>query len=260
MNRSLKRKLAARAAVVVILAGGAVAAVTATGQGPSRTQAAARRSAHRPARRDLVTAASYLGVTIAQLQRDLGSGKSLAQVADATNGKSAAGLIAALVAEKKQKLTAAATSLPKRVTAEVNRSGGPGSPRNGSARRPGHARGPGAARRPGWRRLFAAPTRLGFVAASYLGTSAAHLQSDLKSGETLARVANATSGRSEAGLIEALVAARRARLAAALASGNLSPAKASAIGPRVSRRMKRLVNASQAGAPSPKRRRAPGKR
>lgn len=253
MNRSLKRKLAARAAVVVILAGGAVAAVTATGQGPSRTQAAARPSAHRPARRDLVTAASYLGVSIAQLQRDLGSGKSLAQVADATNGKSAAGLIAALVAERKQKLAAAVTSLPKRVTAEVNRSGGPGSPRTGSARRRGHTR------RPGWRRLFADPTRLGFVAAGYLGTSAAQLQSDLKSGETLAQVANATSGRSEAGLIEALVAARRARLAAAVASGNLAPAKASAIGSRVSRRMKRLVNASQAGVPLPERRRAPGK-
>src|ERR1700722_5112471 len=110
MNRSFKRKLAARAAVVLILAGGAVAAVTATGQGPSRTQPAARPSAHPPARRDLVPAASYLGLTVAQLQRDLGSGKSLAQVADATSGKSAAGLIAALVAERKQKLNAAAAS------------------------------------------------------------------------------------------------------------------------------------------------------
>jgi len=229
MNRSLKQKFAAGAAVVVVLAGGAVAAVTATGQGPSSTAAAARQSAHRVVRRGLAAAASYLGVTLAQLQSDLASGKSLAEVADARSGKSAVGLTEALVAEKKQKLTVAAATLTKRVTAEVNRSGGPGSPAGGSARRLG------------WRRLFAAPSRLGFVAASYLGVPAAQLRSDLKSGKTLAEVANATSGRSEAGLIEALVAARRARLAAAVASGSLAPAKASAIGSKLTRRISSFV-------------------
>jgi hypothetical protein len=233
MNRSLKQKLAARAAVVVVLAGGAVAAVTATGQRPSYTQAAARQSAERLDRPGLVPAASYLGVTVAQLQSDLASGKTLAEVAESRSGKSAAGLIQALVAEKKQKLTAAAASLTKRVTAEVNRRGGPGLPRSG------------AARRPGWRRLFAAPTRLGVVSASYLGIPAAQLQSDLRSGKTLAQVAVATSGRSEAGLIEALVAARRTRLTAAVASGSLAAARASAIGSKLTRRMMRLVNASQ---------------
>jgi hypothetical protein len=247
MNRSLKQRLAARAAVVVVLAGGAVAAVTATGQRPSYTQVAARQSAQRVARAGLAPAASYLGVTVAQLQGDLASGKTLAEVADTTSGKSAAGLIQALVAERKQKLTAAATSLTKRVTAVVNRRGRAGSLTSG------------AARRPGWRRLFAAPTRLGFVAASYLSIPAAQLQSDLRSGETLAQVANATSGRSEAGLIEALVAARRTRLAAAVASGNLAAARASAIGSKLSLRMTRLVNASQLRAAQAKRPRAHSK-
>jgi hypothetical protein len=241
MSRSLKQKIAARAAVAVVLAGGAVAAVTATGQSTSYAPAAARQSAPRTARRDLAPAASYLVLTIAQLQSDLGSGETLAQVADATSGKSAAGLIEALVAARKQKLTAAAATLTKRVTAEVNRRGGPGSP---------VARG---ATRPGWRRLFAAPTRLGFVAAAYLGTPVAQLQSDLKSGETLAQVANATNGRSEAGLIEALVAARRARLSAAVAAGNLTPTKAGTIGSKLTRRVTRLVNASQLSTPRAKR-------
>jgi hypothetical protein len=254
MNRSLKQKLAARAAIVVVLAGGAVAAVTATRQGPSYTPAAARRSAHRVIRRDLTAAASYLGVTLAQLQSDLASGKTLAEVADATSGKSAAGLIEALVAKKKQKLIAAAASLTKRVTAEVNRSGGPGLPAGGSG-----SRRSGSARRPGWHGLFAAPTRLGFVAASYIGTSAAQLQSDLKSGTTLAEVADATNGKSAAGLVEALVAARRARLAAAVASGNLAPAKASAVGSRLNRRMTTLVNAAQVNASQAKRVRAQSK-
>jgi hypothetical protein len=243
MNRNLKQKLAARAAVLVILAGGAVAAVTATGQAPSYTRATARHSANRLARPGLAPAASYLGMTVSQLEGDLASGKTLAEVADATNGKSAAGLIEALVAVRRQKLTAAAASLTKRVTAAVNRRGGPGAANGG-------------ARRPGWRRLFAAPTRLGFVAASYLGMPAAQLQSDLRSGETLAQVAKATSGRSEAGLIEALVATRRARLAAAVASGNLPAARASAIGSKLSRRVTRLVNASQLSAPRAKHRRA----
>lgn len=245
MNRSLKQKLAARAAVVVVLAGGAVAAVTATGQGPSYTRAAARHSAHALARPGLAPAASYLGVTVPRLESDLASGESLAQVADATNGKSATGLIESLVAEKKKRLSAATASLTRRVTAAVNGRGGPGSPSNAGARGPG------------WRRLFAAPTRLGFVAASYLGIPAAQLQGDLRSGATLAQVAKATSGRSEAGLIEALVASRRARLAAAVAFGSLSAAKASARGSTLNRRMTRLVDASQLGAQQATRRSAP---
>jgi hypothetical protein len=52
---------------------------------------------------DLSTAASYLGVTAAELQTSLAGGKSLADVAKA-EGKSVDGLVAALVASAKQHL------------------------------------------------------------------------------------------------------------------------------------------------------------
>ena len=62
---------------------------------------------------------------------------------------------------------------------------------------------------------FAGRNYLGLPATAYLGVTAAQLQSELQSGKTLAQVAKETSGKSEAGLIEALVAARKERLAAA---------------------------------------------
>ena len=54
----------------------------------------------------LDAAASYLGLTEAQLHSELESGKTLAQVAQA-HGKSASGLVDALVADMKQHLDAA---------------------------------------------------------------------------------------------------------------------------------------------------------
>jgi hypothetical protein len=55
------------------------------------------------------------------------------------------------------------------------------------------------------------------AASSYLDVSEAKLRSDLGAGESLAQVASATAGRSPAGLIEAIVAARSARLQELLA-------------------------------------------
>ena len=52
-------------------------------------------------------AASYLGISQAQLFADLRSGKTLAQIASSTSGKSAAGLIAAMVAAQQSRLDAA---------------------------------------------------------------------------------------------------------------------------------------------------------
>jgi hypothetical protein len=69
----------------------------------------------------LTTAASYLNSSPAQLKRELQSGKSLAQIANATAGKSEAGLIAVLEAADRQKLAVASASLPARVTAKVDR-------------------------------------------------------------------------------------------------------------------------------------------
>ncbi|MDQ2983577.1 MAG: hypothetical protein M3R70_06605 [Actinomycetota bacterium] len=59
-----------------------------------------------PGRHHLGAAASYLGLTEAQLRAQLESGKTLAQVAKAKN-KSVDGVVAALVADEKKELDAA---------------------------------------------------------------------------------------------------------------------------------------------------------
>jgi hypothetical protein len=66
-------------------------------------------------------AATYLGLTPAELKTQLQSGKTLAQIADATSGKSAAGLIDALVAaEQKEHPDAPAAEIRQRITDLVN--------------------------------------------------------------------------------------------------------------------------------------------
>jgi hypothetical protein len=55
-------------------------------------------------------AASYLGISETQLFTDVRSGKTLAQIASSTSGKSTAGLIAAMVAAQKSQLDAAVNS------------------------------------------------------------------------------------------------------------------------------------------------------
>jgi hypothetical protein len=52
----------------------------------------------------LQAAADYLGIPVATLKSDLQAGKTLAQIADGTSGKSASGLIQALVAKAKSGL------------------------------------------------------------------------------------------------------------------------------------------------------------
>jgi hypothetical protein len=56
------------------------------------------------------TVTSYLGLTPAQIKADLAAGQTLAQIANAIPGKSAAGLIAAVAASLKTKLDAAVTA------------------------------------------------------------------------------------------------------------------------------------------------------
>ncbi len=158
-----------------------------------------------------------------QLRSELRSGKSLAQIADATSGRSEAGLIAALEAAGRERLSAAAAKLPSVITAEVDRAGGPtGASASGRPRR-GHARALSAA-------------------AGYLGVSAAQLRGELRSGKTLAQIANATSGRSEAGLVQALVAARKASLATRVSAGKITQAQANAALPKLAARVTAEVN------------------
>jgi hypothetical protein len=214
MNRSIRRKLLIGMAVAAILAGGALAAVTAAGQGPlghnhrghahlqrhgghSTAHRRGRSGTHLRGRSQLTVAAGYLGVSPAQLQSERQSGKTLAQIADATPGKSEAGLIAALVASRKAKLAVAAATLPQRVSREVNRAGAPGD-------RPSSA-------------------------ARYLGLTPAQLHNELSAGKSLAQIADATPGKSAAGLIAALGANANTRLAAQVSAGKLTQAQANAL-------------------------------
>jgi hypothetical protein len=198
MNRSKTRKLFAGAAVVAVIAGGTLAAVT-TGRG----------AAHENRGGPLATAATYLGVPVPQLRGELQSGKSLAEIANATSGKSSAGLVAVLLAAGREKLAKVQANLPKRVQALVNRVQVPG-PRA--------------------------------VAAGYLGLKPAELASELRSGKTLAQIADATSGKSAAGLIDAIVAERKSALAARVAAGSLTQEQANSRLARLRSRVTAAVN------------------
>jgi hypothetical protein len=190
---------------------------------------------------DLADAASYLGITQAALETALQSGKTLAQVADATSGKSAAGLIDALVAAEKSELAAAvkagdltqaqadqlAANLKAHETAEVNGTfrGGHGGPGGRHGR---HGHGDGLA-----------------AAATYLGVTQSALITQLQSGKTLAQIAEATSGKTSAGLVAALVAAQKTELAAAVKAGHLTQAQADQIATGLQTRVTALVNGTR---------------
>jgi hypothetical protein len=226
ISRLSTRKLAAFGALAALLTGGAVAAVTALGEGTAKKPAIVRVGERRMSARDLAAAAGYLGIPEAQLRGDLLAGQSLAQVANATGGKSAAGLIEALVAEKKRRLAAVEALLTQRVTAEVNRSGAARRP-SAFARRHPHVFG---------RRSLA------LIAAGYVGKPPAQVREELRRGETLAQIADATSGKSAAGLVQALIQARSEALDAAVASSALARAKADELKVRLPQRMAKAVN------------------
>ena len=122
----------------------------------------------------------------------------------------------ALVATRRARLAALAAAYSGRVTAEVNRVGGPLGRRGAAVPRGG-------------------------IIASYLKLSPRELRSRLRSGQSLAQVA-ASSGKSVTGLIEAIVAARKSTLAAAVAAGTLTPAQSAAIQAHLSERVTARVD------------------
>jgi len=220
--RRLRRRLLLGIAVAAALAG-ATAAVVMAAQPSSAAHHHA--GAHRRGHGTLATAAAYLGLSTAQLLRsDLQSGKSLAQLAAGVPGKSTAGLIEALEAADRQKLAAAAAALPERVAAQVNRAGGP---------HPG-------ARKAG--RRGAQRVRTVSVAAQYLGLDTAELRQDLRSGKSLAQIANSTSGKSAGGLIGALLTASKAQLATRVSDGSLTQAQANELLRKLTVRLTAKVN------------------
>src|SRR5689334_9751945 len=104
MKRSLRQKIFLAIAVAAVLAGGAIAAVAAT-----------RGGGHHHPSGPLAAAAGYLGVSTSELRGELRSGKSLAQVANSTSGKSAKGLVEAVVTSERSRLSSALADVPRRV-------------------------------------------------------------------------------------------------------------------------------------------------
>jgi hypothetical protein len=182
----------------------------------------------------LPAAAAYLGVTPVALRAELRSGKSLAQVATA-KGKSIDGLESALLSALRSKVQAAKAAgrldaaradrllqrAPQLVERLVN-----ATPR---------ARAP---------RAKIARGGLLKVAATYLGVTNAQLVTELRAGKSLAQVATAKS-TSVDGLKQALLAALKQKVGAAVAAGKLPAARAQRLLERAPAHIERLVNRSR---------------
>ena len=168
-------------------------------------------------------AATYIGITEAQLRTELGTDKSLADVAIA-HGKTRDGLIAALTAAQQQDIATLVDQ--KGIGARPN-------PANGYGPGPGFGRGPGG------KNVTGDPEA---AAAAYLGLTEADLETKLHAGQTLAQIAAATPGHDRAGLIAALVNDAKAKIAAAQTAGTITAAQATALTNALQDRMTRLVD------------------
>ncbi len=182
---------------------------------------------------DLSVAATYLGLTESELQTKLRSGKTLAQVANATDGKSADGLVDALVAAAQKNIAADVSSgrlaqsqadqilsgLKQHITERVSSTGPPGGPHGRSGPHGGLD-----------------------AAATYLGLSETDLITQLQAGKTLGEIAGVTSGKSKAGLIAALVADGKSHLTQAVKDGHLTQSQADSIAADIEARVTDLVN------------------
>ena len=176
-------------------------------------------------------AATYIGITEAQLRTELGTDKSLADVAIA-HGKTRDGLIAALTVAQQQEIATLVDQ--KGIGARPN-------PANGYGPGPGFGRGPGDK---------VTGDSLA-AAATYLGTTEAYLQTKIRAGQTLAQIANATAGKSRDGLLNALVADATAKIDAAQTAGTITADQATQLKTNLSTRLAQLVDATH---PMPGRR------
>jgi DNA-binding phage protein len=148
----------------------------------------------------LATAATYIGITEADLRTALQTGKTLAQIA-VEHGKTRDGLIAALSAEATKQITTAVDQPGTNFSGPGGR-GGPGGPRGGIANDEA-------------------------AAAAYIGTTEADLRAKEQAGQTLAQIAVA-AGKTRDGLIAAMVADGNKKIDAALAAGTITAAQATA--------------------------------
>lgn len=207
MTQNWKRWALVGIAAVAIIVGVVVAIVSSTGHSHKHEAPASARASERRGG-DLAVAASYLGLTRTQLRHDLRTHHTLGQVAEATSGRSATGLVTALVSAKATRLEASVENGKLTEAKEKARVANLRARATASVERPySAAKGSGQLA----------------VAASYLGVSTGQLRKAQQSGRSLAQLANARSGKSAAGLVDAIVTRRKAKLAIAAKSGSLSP-------------------------------------
>jgi hypothetical protein len=85
------------------------------------------------------------------------------------------------------------------------------------------------------------------VAESYLGLSKSTIVTDLKNGQSLADIANATAGRSASGLVDAYTAALKTKLDRWVAAGKIDTTKENEILAAAAPWITKLVNAHFTG-------------
>lgn len=198
-----KRRALLALALTALVAGAAVAILVAVSGGKAHTPLPLAGD-----RTDLAAAASYLGVSQQRLREELQGGETLAELADATPGKSAAGLEDAIVDAKSKHIKTEAET-------------GKLSPHQESARlRRLRQRARAVLRRSHGARQRTVATQ----AARYLGIPAQKLLAEEQAGRSLAQIAGATAGRSARGLIDSLMKADRKTIAKAAAAGRISHA------------------------------------
>jgi hypothetical protein len=163
-------------------------------------------------------AAHYLHLSPAEVRRRLGSGETLAEIAAAA-GRSRHDLVEAIYARKAAQIKA--LHLPAaRERAELEAT------RSALAER--------VSRRHRVSSLIAA-------AAGYLGLTVGQLDAKVRSGHTLASLAEAAKGRSRAGLLATMTKGRRAAIEEASLQGRASSAAAKRRVARLLRRAERLI-------------------
>ena len=161
----------------------------------------------------LSAAATYIGITTDQLRTELGTDKSLADVASA-HGKTRDGLIQALV-------TASQTSITTLVDQK-----GIGAQRGG----------------PGERGVIGDQLS---VAATYLGTTTDDLRTKMQAGQTPAQIAAATSGKSRDELVAALTTDAKTKIAAAQTAGTITADQATELTNELADKITRFVDSTR---------------
>jgi transposase-like protein len=217
-------------------------AATAAAPASEAAERSGRKAHLRAARRHaLEVAAEAIGVSPGELVAELRTGKTIAQVAQA-HGVAPPAVVDALVGAANDKITAAeesgkltaekAAKLRERAAARAERF--VTATRETKAGKEGRkARHRHAARH--------ASKRAVKVAADAIGVSPEELVAELRAGKTVAQVAE-SRGVAPQVVIDAIVAAAEAKIAAAEESGKLTSERAAELRERIARFAEKLVN------------------